>query len=151
MIPPGALRVGESLVQTVWVGALWTVGYLVAPALFAQVDSTAAAGRNAGELFSIVALLGLVCGGLLLLGLRGRLGNGAARLRATTILVMMALVSASEWLVRPMMEAARLPDGTPGSDFGMLHGISATLYLGASLAGVLLVAVGDGRISRAAA
>jgi hypothetical protein len=148
MIPPGALRVGEALVQTVWVGALWTVGYLVAPALFAHIDSTAEAGRIAGELFSIVAVLGLACGGLLLLGLRGRRGRGAGRLRAATILVMMLLVSASEWLVRPMMEAARLPDGAPGPDFGMLHGISAALYLGASLAGVFLVAAGGGRISR---
>jgi hypothetical protein len=63
-------------------------------------------------------------------------------LRVALILAMMILLGASEWIVRPMMEAARLPDGTPGDGFGMLHGISATLYLLASLGGIFLVALG---------
>jgi len=132
------MRVGEAIVQTLWVGALWSVGYLAAPALFTYMETPAAAGRIAGELFTVVTWLSMVCAVLLILASawRPRRGN---RLRIGLILAMVLLLGISEWGVRPVMEAARLPDGTPGEGFGMLHGISATLYLAASLAGVLLV------------
>ena len=61
------MRIGETIVQTLWVGALWTVGYLVAPALFEYLETPAEAGRIAGELFTIVTWLSMVCGALLLL------------------------------------------------------------------------------------
>jgi hypothetical protein len=133
-------RVGEKLIQTIWVGALWSVGYIAAPALFANLDP-ATAGRVAGELFTIVTWLSMVCGVLLMLALRGKAGSG--RLRIRLIPLMMALIGASEWIVRPLMEATRLPDGTPGAGFGMWHGVSALLYLSASLLAILLVAAKD--------
>jgi hypothetical protein len=137
------MRIGETIVQTLWVGALWTVGYLVAPALFEYLETPAEAGRIAGELFTIVTWLSMVCGALLLLAAgRSRHHRSRALLRVALVLAMMILLGASEWIVRPMMEAARLPDGTPGDGFGMLHGISATLYLLASLGGIFLVALG---------
>lgn len=139
------MRVGEALLETLWVGALWTVGYLVAPALFEHLESPATAGRIAGEMFTIVTWLSMACGALLLVPVvrRVRRSRGAV-LRGVTITSMIGLLAAAEWLVRPLMEAARLPDGTPGEDFGVLHGISAVLYLAASLAGVFLVAYGAG-------
>jgi hypothetical protein len=150
MTSGSALRVGEALVQTLWVGALWVVGYLVAPALFTHLESTATAGRLAGELFSVVSVLSMICGILLLLALRGhRLPQAAGRIRASVIVMMMAMIAAGEWLVRPMMEAARMPDGTPGDGFGLLHGISAALYLIASIGGIFLVGSGSRSISPA--
>lgn len=139
-----ALRVGEQLLQTLWVGALWTVGYLVAPVLFAELDSSAEAGRLAGSLFTLVAWLSLVCGGLLLLALNL---SEADRVRGILIVAMLLLICANEWGIRPVMEAARLPDGTTGPRFGMLHGISATMYLVVSLTGLFLVAADRWRIS----
>ena len=134
-----ALRVGEQLLQTLWIGALWTVGYLVAPVLFAELDSSAEAGRLAGSLW-----LSLVCGGLLLLALNL---SEADRVRGILIVAMLLLICANEWGIRPVLEAARLPDGTTGPRFGMLHGISATMYLVASLTGLFLVAADRWRIS----
>jgi len=132
-------RVGENLIQTLWVGALWSVGYVAAPTLFAHLDS-ATAGRIAGELFTIIAWLSMVCGMLLLLAQRGGSRSVAAtRSRNRLIPAIMALIGCSEWIVRPLMEASRLPDGSPGENFGMLHGVSALLYLSASLLAVLLV------------
>ena len=131
-----ALRVGEQLLQTLWIGALWTVGYLVAPVLFAELDSSAEAGR--------LAWLSLVCGGLLLLALNL---SEADRVRGILIVAMLLLICANEWGIRPVLEAARLPDGTTGPRFGMLHGISATMYLVASLTGLFLVAADRWRIS----
>jgi hypothetical protein len=141
--PAGRLRrTGERLIQTVWVGALWTVGYVVAPALFVHLDSREA-GRIAGELFTIVAVLSVACGALLVLA---RLGSGRdplRRLRVRLVALMVALVAAGEWIVRPLMEAARLPDGAPGPGFGLWHGLASLLYLLAILAGVWLVVAGD--------
>ena len=76
-----------------------------------------------------------------MLALRGKAGSG--RLRIHLIPLMMALIGATEWIVRPLMEATRLSDGTPGAGFGMWHGVSALLYLFASLLAILLVAAKD--------
>ncbi|MGI9264985.1 MAG: DUF4149 domain-containing protein [Gammaproteobacteria bacterium] len=134
-------RVGEKLIQTLWVGALWSVGYIVAPTLFAHLDS-ATAGRIAGELFTSVTWLSMICGVLLLIAQRSG-GRTATVIRSRNRLIpsIMALLGCSEWIVRPLMEASRLPDGTPGENFGMLHGLSALLYLAASLLALLLVAL----------
>ena len=48
MSGPGLLRTGERVIQTIWVGALLTIGYIVAPALFANLESREA-GRIAGR------------------------------------------------------------------------------------------------------
>jgi hypothetical protein len=133
-------RMAENLIETIWVGALWSIGYVVAPTLFSQLDS-ATAGRVAGELFTIVAWLSMVCGVLLFVALRKRTrSNSSTILKRRLVPLMMTLIGVSEWIVRPMMEAARLPDGAPGDGFGLWHGVSALLYLIASLLAIILVA-----------
>ena len=144
------MRIGERLIQTPWVGAIWTTGYIVAPSLFEHLDSRATAGRVAGELFTVVTWLSMICGGLLLVAMVRLAGGRQRRLRATLIVSVMSLLAIGEWLVRPMMEAARLPDGTPGEGFAALHGVSAVLYLAASLACVFLVAARMPRVTAAA-
>ena len=62
---PDSLRVGETLIQTLWVGGLWIVGYVVAPSLFARLDDTRLAGELAGGLFDLMAWISMVCGLLL--------------------------------------------------------------------------------------
>lgn len=140
--PARLLRGGERLIQTVWVGALWTVGYVVAPALFVHLEARDA-GRVAGELFSVVAILGMVCGTLLLLARIGPGPDPRRRSRTRLVMLMMTLIAAGEWVVRPVMEAARLPDGAPGPDFGLWHGLASLLYLLASLGGIWLVVAGE--------
>jgi hypothetical protein len=148
MSRPAALRAGESLLQTLWVGALWTTGYLVAPALFAHLPDRALAGEMAGRLFSLVTWVSLVCAiALLLAEIRSMRPAAIRRLRLTVVGFMAACLAGSEWLVRPLMRAARLADGTPGPDFGLMHGISAALWLLASLAGLLLVVSGTLRVT----
>ncbi|MHB8562653.1 MAG: DUF4149 domain-containing protein, partial [Acidiferrobacteraceae bacterium] len=55
----------ERVVLTLWVGGMWSVGYLVAPVLFSMLDSKTVAGNIAGRLFSYLGMAGLVCGGFL--------------------------------------------------------------------------------------
>lgn len=134
------LGFARRLVVTTWLGILWSVGYLAAPLLFEMLDDTRMAGEIAGQLFHVVAWLSLLAGGLLL-GLlpltaaRGRLRT--AKLASTGM--MMSLICAMEWIVRPMMESARLPDGSAGEQFLVLHGVSAVMYLLASLLGMVLL------------
>ena len=60
-------EVAERILLTVWVGGMWTVGYVVAPTLFAMLDDRSLAGSIAGRLFTVMSYVGLVSGGLLLL------------------------------------------------------------------------------------
>lgn len=70
------------LVATLWVGSLWTVGYLVAPTLFATLSDRALAGTIAGSVFRVEAWLSLACATtLLLLLLRNVAASGPAGMR----------------------------------------------------------------------
>jgi hypothetical protein len=141
MIRPSSLRVGEGLIQTLWVGGLWAVGYVVAPFLFAQLDETRVAGALAGGLFEVMAWISVACGTLLLFLESGSpRPPGLRRMRRWVIAAMLACMTLSVWGLRPWMQAARLADGSPGENFALWHGISAALYLVASLSGILLVA-----------
>ncbi len=141
MTGSSSLRVGEGLIQTLWVGGLWTVGYIVAPSLFAQLEETRVAGALAGSLFEVMAWISIACGALLLI-LEGSSPRpqGLRRLRRWVIAAMLVCMAVSVWGLRPWMQAARLADGSPGENFALWHGISAALYLVASLSGILLVA-----------
>lgn len=54
------------LVATLWVGSLWTVGYLVAPTLFATLADRVLAGTIAGSVFRVEAWLSLACAAAML-------------------------------------------------------------------------------------
>jgi len=148
---PVSLRVGESLIQTLWVGGLWTVGYIAAPTLFARLDDTRLAGSLAGDMFDIMAWISIACGLLLLFAESGS-GRpaGIRRLRRWLISGMMTCLALGVWGLRPWMQAARLADGSPGDNFALLHGISAMFYLVASLSGILLVASASYRVNPSA-
>ncbi|MEJ2514472.1 MAG: DUF4149 domain-containing protein [Gammaproteobacteria bacterium] len=133
------LFTGEQLLKGLWAGCLWTVGYLVAPTLFALLEDRSLAGQLAGAMFTAATVTSLVIAAALA-GLYAWLGQGA-RWRLVLTLSAAALLAANEWGLRPFMEAARLGDGSPGPSFGMLHGISAVLWLAASLATLVLAAL----------
>ena len=112
----------------------------MAPTLFALLDDRAAAGRIAGELFRIEALISVVAGAMLLaihLFSSPRRWTG----RFWLIVSMVGLSSTGEWLLRPFMAIARLEQGSDSELFAMLHGVSAFLYLVAAVLGLGLVAV----------
>ncbi|PKM46167.1 MAG: DUF4149 domain-containing protein [Gammaproteobacteria bacterium HGW-Gammaproteobacteria-1] len=140
--------IGERLLLTLWVGALWAIGYLAVPILFAMLDDRMLAGQLAGRMFTLVSFLGLFCGGLLLLGTLFRLGKGALRNgRAWLLLVMLLLVAVGEFGLQPLMAQLKVQGLIEGSaqavQFARLHGIASVLYLINSLCGLLLVAAGE--------
>ncbi|MGF6755220.1 glucan phosphoethanolaminetransferase (alkaline phosphatase superfamily) [Paraburkholderia sp. GAS42] len=137
------------LLTVAWVGSLFTIGYAVAPVLFASLDRTTA-GSVAAQLFRIEAVLGAVCGVLLLaLGnvLVRRGGDAYRRLRWLTA-AMLVCVLVGYFALQPFMEALRVAALNAGTDvghsayaarFGMLHGVSSLFYLVESLLGLALV------------
>lgn len=137
------------LLTTVWVGSMWTIGYLVAPTLFATLADGALAGSIAGQLFRIEAWLALACG-LSLLGLLrldGAVAEGRRRGVSLLVLGMLACTVLGYFALNPFMaelrEAAAVAGGAWDPDararFGMLHGVSSVFYLVQSLLGVLLI------------
>jgi len=136
--------VGERILLTLWVGGLWTVGYVVAPVLFAKLDDHALAGTLAGILFHIIAWIGLLAGTLLLAGNQMRNPGRRANWRAGALLLMLLLVAVGQFVLAPLIADMRAGGLTDGSAFAMAHGIASLGYLATSLLGLALVAAGPG-------
>lgn len=135
------------LIATVWTGSLWTVGYLVAPTLFATLTNKALAGTIAGAMFRIEAWLSIGCAILLIL-LQELQAKGDVRQRRIClglIGTMLGCTLLGYFALHPFMDALRAgagPDGVMVSAarerFGMLHGISSAFYLLESLLAMVL-------------
>lgn len=148
------------VVVTVWAGSLWTVGYLVAPVLFATLPDRSLAGTIAGHMFRTETWLSIVCGlmVLMLLGWPGRDADSAGndqvaqewqrtrKLLMGVTLAMLACTLIGYVGLQPAIAAIRdaagpggLQDAALRERFGLLHGLSSGLYLLQSLLALLLV------------
>ncbi len=137
---------GERLLLTIWVGGLWAIGYMVAPALFANLEDRSLAGSLAGVMFDIIAYTGLACGSLLLLFNQLRHAGQRVNWRAVVLLLMLLFVVAGQFVLAPMITGLRSQGLTDSVEFGRLHGVASALYLLNSLLGMALVVAGeDGR------
>lgn len=133
------------LIAALWAGSLWTVGYLVAPTLFATLPDRVLAGTVAASMFRSQAWLSIACGVLLLVLLRCGVPDRRRTLLALALVVLLCTLVVHFGL-QPMMGALREAAGPGGvmasaekSRFGLLHGISSVIYLVQSvLAGVLV-------------
>jgi len=134
---------------TLWVGGLWSIGYLVAPALFHSLGSDRQlAGQLAGQLFDLIGWVGLACAAYLLPFLLVRLRSAALRRWDFWLVVLMLLLTVVGLFgVQPLLaqlKADALPREVMASvlrdRFAAWHGVSSVLYLLQSLFGLLLVA-----------
>lgn len=135
----------ERILLTIWVGGMWTVGYLVAPTLFAVLDDRVLAGTIAGHLFSVMSYVGLASGGLLLLSLAMTSGKQLfQQWRGPVMVGMLAIICIGQFVLQPQMAALRDAglSGTNASAFARLHGTAQVLFLIASLGGLALVMFG---------
>jgi hypothetical protein len=130
-----------------WVGGLWTIGYLVAPVLFSDLGDRQLAGMVAGRLFALIAWVGLVCAAYQLIFLLARNGIGAGKRLLFWLVLAMALMAAvSLFGIQPLMAQMKLNalprhvmDSVLRDRFATWHGISSILYLLQSLLGLWLV------------
>jgi len=137
------------LVATLWAGSLWTIGYVVAPTLFATLEDRVLAGTIAGRLFRVEAWLSVACAIILMMLVRSFSSDLGEKQRRTCFWLVFAMLVCSllgYFGLQPFMAALREaagPAGVMDSDmrlrFGLLHGASSAIYLVQSLLGVALV------------
>ena len=121
------MRLARRLLVALWAGLLLSIGAVVAPALFAVLADRHLAGAIAGHLFLIVTVLSAAVAAAL--AVLAALEQGpATRARQLTAAGPAILLAGSEWLVRPLIEAARATHGVDGRAFAIWHGVSSGLY-----------------------
>jgi hypothetical protein len=135
------------LLVTFWVGSLWTVGYVVAPMLFATLTDRAQAGTLAGLFFKTEAWISLICGVSLLAILWAERQNPKRIVQIKLVIVMMLCTVLGYFCLQPYMAELRaiaaqsggIMDDAMRSRFGMLHGAASAMYLIQSVLAVSLV------------
>lgn len=132
---------------TLWVGALWAIGYLAAPVLFSALADRTMAGMLAGKMFTLVAYIGMVCGIYLVIHRLAAFGGGALKQGFFWAALAMLLLSiASHFGIQPILEGLKsqaLPKEVMESmfrdRFARWHGVSSIVYMIQSLLGLVLV------------
>ena len=138
------------LIAGVWVGSLFTVGYLVVPTIFANLQDRQVAGMIAAAIFQAEAYVSVVVCVALLLMANALIKRNIENYRSTrwVILVLLLISAITCFGLIPYMDALRqeaLLMGIPVMAsqsailFGRLHGISSGLFLIQSLLGLWMV------------
>jgi hypothetical protein len=131
---------------TLWVGGMWMLGYVVVPVLFKMLPDRQLAGRIAGQLFTLLACIGIACALYLLIYQLQQFGRAALRHAAFRIVVaMLLLVLAGQFILQPIMADLKLQalpldvmNSAYASRFRTWHGVSSILFLVQSLCGIAL-------------
>ncbi len=131
---------------TLWVGGMWMLGYVVVPVLFKMLPDRQLAGMVAGQLFTLLAYIGIACALYLLLY---QLQSGRSALRSTAFgvtVAMLLLVLIGQFILQPILadlKAQALPldvmQSTFATQFKTWHAASGIIYLIQSLLGIALV------------
>lgn len=132
---PSKLLGVELTIWAIWIGAVWFLAVLVAPALFKWLPRPEA-GLVAGRLFYMMSWYSVVMSGLLLIAnvIDGRIGRmrwGAAALIVVLVVCVVELV----WM-HPTMQGMRaaMHLAEPAeveklrTQFGHMHAISSAMY-----------------------
>lgn len=139
-----------AIALTLWVGALWAVGAIVAPTLFSMIDNRSLAGAVAGRLFTAVAWVGIGCAIYLMLFQIVEKGAGVFRTAVFWIALLMFLLTlAGHFGVQPIiahLKASReLLESVTKERFDTWHGIASILYVIQSALGGALVVLESAR------
>lgn len=132
---------------TLWVGTMWSIGYIAAPTLFSTISDRGLAGAVAGRLFSVVGWIGIACAVYVMAFLLLRRKLQAMRTSLFWLVTVMLVVSlVSQFGIQPLMahmKASAWPQEVMSSAirerFATWHGISSVLYLLQSMLGLFLV------------
>ena len=150
----------QAIAITLWVGALWTSGLLVAPLLFQTLSDRTLAGTVAGRLFEVTAFIGLVCAVCILIiwFVRRRTRESQTYL-AWLVVAMLVLALIGQFGIQPVLAAIReqvhpqpVMESALGTRFAFWHVAATVLYLVQCLLGAALVvssrATGQGASSK---
>ena len=132
---------------TLWAGALWSIGYIVAPVLFGMLSDRALAGDIAGRLFARLGWIGVGCALYVLGFMLTRWRWRAFRSGLFWLVVAMLLATfASQFGIQPLMAQMKadawpreVMDTVMRDRFATWHGVSSVLYLIQSVLALPLV------------
>lgn len=135
------------LLVTFWAGSLWTIGYVIAPLLFATLTDRAQAGTLAGLFFKAGAWISLICGASLLAIIWTQRVHSTRILQIKLVSGMLLCTVLGYFGLQPYMAELRAIAAQSGgimndavrSRFGMLHGAASVIYLIQSVLAVGLV------------
>lgn len=135
------------LVSTAWVGGMCVVGYLVTPVLFQGIPDKALAGVVAGKIFSVMAIMGMVCAVYLLLYQFMRQGKQVLRqVVFWLVLVMLLFTLLGHFGIQPLLadlKTQALPayvmESLFADRFKFWHGAASVIFLVQSLLGAVLL------------
>ena len=135
------------LALTLWVGGLWAIGYIAAPSLFAALKDRQLAGELAGNLFGLIAWVGIACATYLLAYLCLRRGRMAFRSGVFwLVLAMLVLALAGDLFIHPILDQLKAEAGPRSvmesalrDRFALWHGLAGGLYVLQSLLGAAAV------------
>ncbi len=123
----------EKILLIVWLGSLWTIGFIVMPILFATIADKALAGQVAGKLFTIVSYIGMLSALLILYLEVNHSGRFKINGRALLLMLMLLIIVVAEFVVQPQMAVLKqvdyLNDILLSEQFDRLHLISTVLYM----------------------
>lgn len=153
MTPRDLPRHLADLSIVLWVGGMWMLGYVVVPALFKLLPDRMLAGRVAGELFTLLALIGIVCALYLLLHQLQQFGRAALQrntFRITAAMLLFVLIG--QFILQPILadlKVQALPLDVMlsplATQFKTWHAVSGILFMLQSLLGIGLVIVSRNR------
>ena len=144
-----------ALSVTLWVGGMWMLGYVVVPVLFKTLPDRMLAGMIAGQLFTLLAYIGVACALYLLLYQLQQSGRAALRRTAFRITAaMLLLVLIGQFVLQPILadlKVQALPldvmNSAFAAQFKTWHAVSGVIYLIQSLLGIALV-LASGNLQR---
>jgi hypothetical protein len=148
-LPPSASRIAAArlLVAVLWAGALWALGYIAAPAVFAAVPSLVA-GDVVAQLLTRLGWVSIACAVLMLVLVRVSPDLPAGRRRYLNLLVLAMLACALVmWAgLQPAMAQMRELAGPAGvraspywTQFAVMHGVSQLFHVIESVLAAILV------------
>lgn len=137
-------------ILTLWVGSVITVGYIVAPTLFATLSDRQVAGMVAGALFRVEGIISMILsvGLIVFANLLVKRGCGRYKNIRWYLLTMLVCSVISAFVLEPMMDSLReeaLSHGFPvmlsplAQAFSRLHTFASLVYLLQSLIGLVLL------------
>jgi hypothetical protein len=137
-------------ILTLWVGSIITVGYIVAPTLFATLSDRQVAGMVAGALFRVEGIISMILsvGLIVFANLLVKRGCGRYKNIRWYLLTMLVCSVISAFVLEPMMDSLReeaLSHGFPvmlsplAQAFSRLHTFASVVYLLQSLIGLVLL------------
>ncbi len=137
------LKIGEKIMLTLWIGSLWSIGFIVIPTLFGTLDDRQLAGMLAGKLLTLVSYIGIFCALMLIISefMRSQLIKENKRVWLLALMTLIILIG--EFLIQPQMAELKQLGLIEGSQtaqkFAQLHGVSSVLYVFNAFLGLILI------------